>query len=145
MAKKTESKSAKNTRIAVEVGAGVAAAAALAGAGYYFYASKDAKKHRKVVAKWADGMKKEVIREAKKLKKIDAKEVARVVDTAARAYEDVSSIKKSDVRNAAKELKSNWDMLMKEAKISIGGMPAKKAAKKVAKVAKKAVKSAKKR
>ena len=39
-----------STAAKVEIGAGLLAAAA---AGYYFYASKDAEKHRKIAQKWA--------------------------------------------------------------------------------------------
>ena len=132
----------KKTTQAVEIGAGVAAVAALAGAGYYFYASPKAKKHRQAASKWATGLKRDVIREAKKLEKIDARSVARIVDSAAGAYQDIKSLDKADLRAAVKELKANWDMLAKDA-----GHGAKKAAKKMAKKAvKKTVKkSAKKR
>jgi hypothetical protein len=125
--------------VTAEVGAGVAAAAAAAAAGYYFYASKDAKKHRKIAAKWADGMRKDVVREAKKLQSVDAKTVARVIDTAARGYAGVRAVDPSEVRRAAKELKANWEMIRREA-----GKEAKHARKAAKKTAKKAVSRAKK-
>ena len=49
-----------NGKVAAGVGAGIAAAAA-AGAGYYFYFSKEAKAHRKVAAKWATDLKRDVV------------------------------------------------------------------------------------
>ena len=123
----------KKTVQAIEIGAGVAAAAALAaGAGYYFYASKDAKKHRQAASKWATGLKREVVRQAKKLEKLDARSVARIVDDAAMAYEDVKSLKKEDLRAAMKELKANWKLLASEAE---GG--ARRTAGKIAKKARK--------
>lgn len=125
--------------VAAEVGAGVAAAAAAAAAGYYFYASKDAKQHRKVAAKWANDMKKDVVREAKKLKNVDAKTVARVIDTAAQGYAGARAVDMAEVRRAAKELKANWEMISREA-----GREAKHVRKTAKKVAKKAAKSAKK-
>lgn len=142
--------------VAAEIGAGLAAAGAAAAASYYFYASKNAKQHRKVAAKWADNMKKEVIKEAKHLEKISEKDFAKVVDMVAATYSDVRSIKAADLKRAASELKSNWDMIQRElertgrkdvsrakvvGKKALSG--AKKAVKKmVKKVVKKAVKKA---
>ncbi len=125
----------KKTTQALEIGAGVAAVAATLGAGYYFYASPKAKKHRQAASKWATGMKRTVVREAKKLGKLDAKSIARIVDDAASAYNDVKSLKKSDLQAAMKELKSNWKLVAAEA--TKGG--AKRAVKKVAKSAKKRI------
>jgi len=135
----------KNTRVAAEVGAGIAVAAAAAAAGYYFYGSTDAKKHRKIAAKWANDMKKDVVREAKKLKSVDAKDIAAIVDSAAATYYGVQSINRKDLTRAAKELKANWEMVRKEA-----GHTAKRSVSAAKKTAKKAVskatkKSAKKR
>lgn len=122
----------KKTTQALEIGAGVAAVAALAGAGYYFYASKDAKKHRQAASKWATGLKREVVKQAKKLEKLDARSVARIVDDAAMAYEDVKSLKKEDLRAAMKELKANWKLVAGEA-AGTAKSAAKKAVKKAAK------------
>lgn len=105
----------KKTTQALEIGAGVAAAAAIVGAGYYFYASPEAKKHRQAASKWATGLKRSVIKEAKKLGKLDAKSIARIVDDAAMAYEDARNLKKSDLTAAMKELKSNWKLVAAEA------------------------------
>lgn len=128
----------KKTTQALEIGAGVAAAAAIVGAGYYFYASPKAKKHRQAASKWATGLQRSVVKEAKKLGKLDAKSIARIVDDAAMAYEDVKSLKKSDLRAAMKELKSNWKLVAAEAgaattrsvKTATGKTPAKKSVKK---------------
>src|SRR4051812_38232435 len=101
----------KNAVLAAEVGAGLAAVGAAAAAGYYFYASKDAKKHRKVAAKWADGLKKEVIKETKRLQDIDARSVARAIDTAASTYAAARSIDAGEIRRATAELKKNWELV----------------------------------
>ena len=108
----------KNTtgKVVAEISAGIIAAAAAAAAGYYFYGSPQAKKHRKIAAKWATDMKKEVMWEAKKLKDISAKDFAKVVDTVARTYVAAQSVNAPDVKRAAAELKSNWETVLKEAK-----------------------------
>src|SRR3990167_3026215 len=107
-------KKRNSAKTAVEVGAGVIAAAAAAGAGYYFYGDKKAKKHRQAASKWAQGMKKEVVREAKKLKRLDQKAMARIVDQAASVYEGARAIDRKDLRAAAGELKRNWEMGKRE-------------------------------
>ncbi len=85
-------------------------------------------------AKWAGGFKKEVIREAKMLKTIDARSVARAVDAATATYATVRSVDRKDLARAAKELKANWERIQAEAK---------KTQKKVRKVVKKTTKKAK--
>lgn len=74
MAKKTS-----RGKIAAEIGAGLVAAGAAATAGYYLYGSKNAKKHRKVAAKWANEVKKEVVREVQKQKIKVVKKIAKKV------------------------------------------------------------------
>lgn len=108
MTKKT---TASTGQVVAEISAGLIAAAA---AGYYFYASTKAKKHRKIVAKWATDMKKDVIQQTKKLKKIDAKVFAKVVDAVAYTYRGVRSINADEVKRAANELKSHWEMVQRE-------------------------------
>jgi hypothetical protein len=109
MAKKT-----KNGKVAAEIAAGLVAAGAAAAATYYFYGSKKAKAHRKVAAKWATSMKQEVIKETKRLKDVTPAQFAKVVDTVASTYQGVRSINAADVKRAANELKSNWDMVQEE-------------------------------
>jgi hypothetical protein len=135
----TKKKTSKGM-LAAEIGAAAVAAAAAAGAGYYFYASKDAKKHRKIAAKWADKLQKEVVREAKKVKTLDAKTVAMIIDDSAAAYATAKSINRADLARAVKELKANWQ------KIAVARMPAKarKVVRKVKKTVKKVRKAAKK-
>lgn len=123
-----------------KVGLGVGALAAAAAAGYYFYASKDAAKHRKIASKWAGGLKSDVVREAKKLKNIDRATVAKAVDSATAAYKGVRAVDPKEVMRAAKELKSNWREIVSEVK---GGGPVKRAKKAVKKVGKSGAKRAK--
>ncbi len=126
-----------------EIGAGMLAAVAAAGAAtYYFYGAKDAKKHRNATAKWAKGLKNDVVREAKKLKELDEKAMAVIVDQAAKAYKGLDDVTPGDLRAAVNELKGNWESVKKELKRTV-----KKTTKKAApkKVVKKAVKKAAKK
>ena len=140
MAKKTT-----NGKVVAEIAAGLVAAGSAAAAGYYFYADKNAKKHRKLAAKWAADLKKDAIREAKKLKVEGAKDFGKVVDQVSKTYREVRAINAADVKRAATELKANWDAVQREAKI-VGAQAQKSVKKAVKKVVKKAVKkTAKKR
>ncbi len=126
-----------------EIGAGMLAAVAAAGAAtYYFYGAKDAKKHRNATAKWAKGLKNDVVREAKKLKELDEKAMAVIVDQAAKAYKGLDDVTPGDLRAAVNELKGNWESVKKELKRTVKKAAPKKAVKKAApkKAAKKAAK-----
>jgi hypothetical protein len=146
MAKKTPSKSGSNMQTIAEIGALAAAGVA---AGYYFYASKDAEKNRKVVKKWATDLKTDVIKQARNIKNIDQKAVVAIVADAANKFESMKSIDKKDLARAARELKTNWRMIAAEVQKTVvkGAKKApapKKIAKKVLSSAKKAVKKASK-
>ncbi len=120
--------------------AALAAAGAAAAAGYYFYASENAPKHRKIASKWAGDMKRDVVKEAKKLQKIDKAAVMKIVNDARASYEkNGPKIDKAALMKAATELKKHWDEIRDEADTTVKS--AKKTAKKVAKkVAKKIAK-----
>lgn len=147
MAKNSRNKKGMDTTTAVEIGAGVLAAAAAAGAGYYFYGAKNAKRHRQAASKWAKGMKNEVVREAKKVKNIDQKTVAKIVDRAAVAYQGMRTVDAADLRAAAQELKKNWREVQREIGGAATSMKRKATgtAKAVKKTAKTGVKKAAKR
>lgn len=117
--KKAIKKATSAGRTVLKVSAGLAAAGTAAAAGYYFYASKSAKKHRKIAAKWAVDMKKEVVKEAKKLEKTSPKAFATLVDRVAKTYQTARSIQAADVQRAAQELKANWDTVQLEAKRTV--------------------------
>jgi hypothetical protein len=95
------------------IGAGIVAAGAAA-AGYYFYASKNAAKNRRIAAKWATDLKKDVIRETKRLKKIDNPAVTAIVDRVSHAYENVRGLDRNDLKKAASELKDNAQNVIRE-------------------------------
>ncbi|HEY4525336.1 MAG TPA: hypothetical protein VJL39_03140 [Candidatus Paceibacterota bacterium] len=101
----------KSTKITLAGAAG----AAVAAAGYYFYASKNASKHRKVAARWAIGFKKEAQKHVKKLDTVDSAAIARAVDKAAIAYGSLRTIDKKALAAAARELKTNWREFASEA------------------------------
>ena len=125
---------ANKSKVAVGVGLGLAAAAA-AGAGYYFYGSKSAGANRKKASKWASDLESKVKTNAKKLKKLDQRAYAAIVDEATKAYASVKSIDQNDLRGAAKELKQNWKNVEAELARTMksGSKVAKKAAKKTVK------------
>ncbi len=128
--KKTASK--KKVPVA-GIAAGAAAAAAAAGAAYYFYGAKGAKKHRTAAAKWAAGMKRDVVREAKKLQKLDDKVIHGVIDRVAGTYRAAQAIDPGEIRRAAGELKANWKKI--QAEMRSGRTTVKRTAKKTAKKA----------
>lgn len=139
-AKKTAPKKASAKNIGPALAAGTAAAVAAAGAGaaaYYFYGTKNAKKHRQAASRWAKGLKTDVQKGVKNLKKVDAKAVGRVVDSAAAAYQGMRGVAESDVTLAVKELKNNWHHIAREIAPSA---TVKKSVKKATSAVKKAVK-----
>jgi len=138
----TTKKKTNNTGKKVGLGVGaLAAAAAGAAAGYYFYASKDAKQNRKLAAKWASDMKKDVMKKARNAKELNQAQLAKIVDSAAAAYETVKSVDSKSLAKAAKELKKNWREISKEVApvLKKEARAASKAVKKVAKKAKKSI------
>jgi hypothetical protein len=110
----------KTTRkTAAKIGAGLVVAGAAAAAGYYFYASKRAKSHRKIAAKWATDMKNDVVKEARHLERASPKAFAAVVDSVAKTYKGARSVDVAEVKRAADELKANWEMVKREAKRTV--------------------------
>jgi MetJ family transcriptional regulator, methionine regulon repressor len=130
-------------KVAVGMSLGLAAAAA-AGAGYYFYGSKHAGANRKKAAKWTADLEADVVKAAKKLKKLDQKAYATIVDEASKAYGSMTSVSARDLDAAARELKQNWKNVERELSRTMKskGTAAKKAVKKTAKKVVKAVKKA---
>ncbi len=105
----------KNIGKNIALGALGAAAAAGAAAGYYyFYASEDAKEHRRKAAKWAGELKRDVVRQAKKIHNIDRATLASIVDKAAATYGSVRGIDTAELARAARELKDNWRLVAQE-------------------------------
>jgi hypothetical protein len=134
-------KKVSTQKIALGVGLGLGAVAA-AGAGYYFYGSKDAAKNRKKAGAWADTFQADVVKKAKKLKKLDERALKAVIDESMKAYARVKSIDKNDLAAAANELKANWAHIEKEvtratkSNVTVAKKAVKTAVKKVAKATK---------
>lgn len=159
MAKKAVKKSVKkgmSALEAVELGAGMLAAVAAAGAaGYYFYGTKNAPQHRDAASKWAKGLKRDTLKQVKKLQKLDAKSVAEAIEKASATYRTMEGVSKKDVDAAVAELKQNWTKMKKElepstevkkaVKTATNAKAAKKAVTKAVKDVKKAVKKATKK
>lgn len=143
MAKDKKTSVAKVAGIAAAI-AGVAAAGA---ASYYYLGSKDAEKHRKKTAKWAKDMQKDVVKKAKKLKKIDEQALMTIIDESAAAYKTLKDVTVEDAEMAANELKSGWEHVAKEVRRVVKADKEKAAAKvtKDVKVVTKAVKPAAKK
>jgi hypothetical protein len=108
-------KSSGGMTLAEEVGAGLAVAAVVGAAGYYFYGSKKAKQHRKIVTDWADDMKNEVIKESKRLQDFGPEAIATIVDSVAKTYRDLKNISAAELEKASTELKTNWKKIKTEA------------------------------
>jgi hypothetical protein len=124
-----------STGAKIGIGAGVAAAA-LGAAGMYFVASKNAKGHRAKAKKLFDRAKVDVVREAKKLKKISQADYDRVVSTVMKGYAALKEERPEEMMHVANELKSGWKHFQKGVKKSVP--KAKAVVKKAVKVAKKA-------
>ena len=114
----TKKKAVSNKTVEVAGAAALATAAAAAASGYYFYGTAKAKKHRHAASAWAKGLKNDVTKKVKTLKKVDAKTVSKIVDEVAATYHTVRGVAGSDVHHAAKELKSNWQKVYSELKPS---------------------------
>lgn len=102
---------ARTRKIAAGVGAALLAAGAAAGY-YYFYASKDAKRNRKIAAKWASDMKRDVMREISRLSVPDREAVRATIGRIAGAYQAARGVDPQSVSRAARELKDHWHELV---------------------------------
>lgn len=100
----------------IGIGAGVATAAALGAAGVYFVASKNAKGHRAKAKKLFDKAKVDVLREAKKVKKISQADFERVVSGVMKGYAALKEERPEEMMHVANELKAGWKELQKGAK-----------------------------
>lgn len=108
----------ENGKVNKGVGAGavIGVGAALA-AGYYFYMSKDAKKHRKLVADWANDLKDDVSAKMAELgENLNQENIMKVIDQVAEVYYTTRSVAKEDVGRVVGELKENWAKLVEEMK-----------------------------
>ncbi len=114
MASATKTKGTKGTKLAM---AGAAAAAAAAGAAgvYYFYISKDAKKHRKEAVKWMVKAEREVITEAKKLTDAAFTEAnyRAIIAAVLGKYQRLVDVDRTDIEAFRKFLMGAWKEIKK--------------------------------
>lgn len=102
----------KSQKQALGISAGVAALAAAATA-VYFMTGKNAK-NRKKVAKWAQDMRKDVVRELKKANQASQNAYHKAIDVAAKNYRGLKNIDKRELAIAVAELKKHWDLIRSE-------------------------------
>lgn len=107
----------KSTKSKVELAIAGVAASALAGAGaYYFYASKNAKKHRATTVAWMKKAEKEVITRAKKLKAeaVNSAAYKQIVADVSKKYHSLKNVDAADVKDFAATLNASWKKIEKD-------------------------------
>lgn len=99
----------------VAIGAGIVTVGAALAAGYYFYMSKDAKKHRKIAAEWASDLKNDILEKAQNLKEnLNQETLVQIMDEVAKTYYTAKNVSKEEVLQAVEELKQNWTSVLEE-------------------------------
>ena len=96
------------------VGAAAATGAALAGA-YYYYGSENAERHRKQLREWANKAERDIVGEAKKLKKhaLTNQNISAIITEVARRYEKTKDLNPEDVREFIARMQGNWQTVKK--------------------------------
>ncbi len=117
----------KVRRMAVEAGVGVLTAAALAAAGAYLLSSKSQRRKAKA---WAMKARREVAKNVKMARRMGEKEYARVVDRAARRYAALHGVSSVEWKKAAKDLKTEWSRIERDAKVIAKRMQTRRPARK---------------
>jgi uncharacterized protein YpuA (DUF1002 family) len=110
--KLTKNNMKKSQKQMIAAGAGIAAIAAAA-AGVYFLTGKNAK-NRKKVAKWAEDMKNDVVKELGKGTKYTKATYSKVVDGVAKNYKALKDVSADELTGLAAELKEHWDTISAE-------------------------------
>ena len=106
-----------NKRMAVEVGAGVLTAAALAVAGAYLLSGKIGKVRRAKIKAWAQKARKEVAQNVKRASRMGEAEYKRLVDRATKRYGSMHEISAKEIGNVARDLKTEWARIKKDARV----------------------------
>lgn len=107
----------KSQKQGLAVAGGVAALAAAATA-VYFMTGKNAK-NRKKVAKWANDMRNDVVKELGKASKVSQATYNKAVDTVTKNYKTLKKINTAEVALAASELKKSWDAISSEMEAAV--------------------------
>ena len=110
----------KSTKRAVEIGAGAATAAAIAAAaGIYFFGGERGKKNKAKAKAWIEKARKEIVKNAKIAKHLSREEYQRLVEKAIKHYGALEKMDAGQIALAARELKGEWDHIVKRAHSSI--------------------------
>lgn len=128
--KKTIKKGMSNGK-KVAIGAGVVALSAV-GAGAYYLLGPDGKKNQKKALVLVNKMKKEVVSEVKKAKKLSGPIYNKAVDIVSKNYAKQYKTHAKDIQAIASKLKTEWKDVEKTLKSKATGV-AKKATKVVTK------------
>lgn len=120
----------KSTKRAVEIGAGAVTAAAIAAAaGMYFFSGENGKKNKAKAKAWIEKARKEIVKNAKTAKHLGKEEYQRLVEKAIKHYGAIERMTPGEIAAAARELKGEWDHIVKKAHSSIKKSTAKKSPK----------------
>ncbi len=104
----------------------IGAAVATIGAGAYYLLGPNAKEHQKKVKGLMTKMKKEVIKDVKKVKDLTAPTYNKIVDTVSETYTKNYDEYKKDIQGFAKKLKEEWEDASKLVKKKISSSKKKK-------------------
>ncbi len=102
----------KSSHPLVKATAGLAALAAAAGA-YYFYGSKEAKKHRGQMKAWTVKAKADVMEQMEKMKELSQQGYEEAVSQVMDKYKKLQSASPKELDHLTKELKSHWKDIAK--------------------------------
>jgi hypothetical protein len=106
----------KSTKRAVEIGAGAVTAAAIAtAAGIYFFGGENGKKNKAKAKAWIAKARKEIVKNAKVAKHLSKEEYQRLAEKAIKHYGALENMSAGEIALAARELKGEWDHIVKRA------------------------------
>ena len=113
MVKKTTKKE-DNTNKYLAWGAGLGAVAAGVAGAYFLYGSKEGAKRRKKIKSWTLKMKGDVMKKLESLKEVNEEIYNRVIDEVASQYKKVKSIDAEEIASLAIEMKRYWKNIKKD-------------------------------
>ena len=90
---------------------GLAALAAAAAGAYYFYGSKDAKKHQRKMKSWAVKARGEVMEKMEHMKSLSQATYDKAVTEVMDKYKKIKTISPAEVNALAKDMKSHWNRI----------------------------------
>lgn len=107
----------KNSKVkkAVAIGAG----AAVLGTAAYLLLGPQGKKNRKAIKNWSGKMKKEVVEEFNKVKKMTKPTYEKIVDKVQKKYLAMKEVDNEELKNLSKDIKKFWSEIKKKAKADL--------------------------